>query len=65
MEQDDSPQGAHDAALTMGSAAGDAVKVKELEDEVKFLAEKANNAFISHATMLVALTGTTLRAIDD
>ncbi|KAK0301757.1 hypothetical protein LTR82_018132 [Friedmanniomyces endolithicus] len=52
MEQDDSPQGAHDAALSMGSAAGDAVKVKELEDEVKFLAEKANNAFISHATML-------------
>ncbi|KAK0302219.1 hypothetical protein LTR01_008886 [Friedmanniomyces endolithicus] len=44
----------------MGSAAGDAVKVKELEDEVQFLAEKANNAFISHATMLVALTGTTL-----
>ncbi|KAK0268682.1 hypothetical protein LTS00_017501 [Friedmanniomyces endolithicus] len=36
----------------MGSAAGDAVKVKELEDEVKFLAEKANNACISHATML-------------
>ncbi|KAK0302775.1 hypothetical protein LTR01_008542 [Friedmanniomyces endolithicus] len=59
MEQDDSPQGAHDAALTMGSAAGDAVKVKELEDEVQFLAEKANYACISHATMLRNASQTT------
>ncbi|KAK1080737.1 hypothetical protein LTR33_005287 [Friedmanniomyces endolithicus] len=47
MEQDDLPHGghvAHDPGLSMGSAADDAVKVKELEDEVKFLAEKANNA---------------------
>ncbi|KAK0314452.1 hypothetical protein LTR01_001275 [Friedmanniomyces endolithicus] len=48
MEQDDSPHGAHahahDPDLGTGSAADDAVKVRELEDEVKFLAEKANNA---------------------
>ncbi|KAK0950443.1 hypothetical protein LTR91_023892, partial [Friedmanniomyces endolithicus] len=43
----------------MGSAAGDAVKVKELEDEVKSLAEKANNACISHATMLRNASQTT------
>jgi len=58
MEQDDSPHGAHahahDPDLGTGSAADDAVKVRELEDEVKFLAEKANNACIPHAITLVA-----------
>ncbi|TKA63325.1 hypothetical protein B0A55_09490 [Friedmanniomyces simplex] len=47
MEQDGPTTGTHvphDSGLSMGSAAGDAVKVRELEDEVKFLAEKANNA---------------------
>lgn len=39
----------HDSGLSMGSAAGDAVKVRELEDEVKYLAEKANNACMYRA----------------
>ncbi len=57
MEPDDAEHEkhvAHDPGPSMGSAASDAVKVKELEDEVKFLAEKANNACTSHATALVA-----------
>ena len=41
----------HDSALSVGSSRDDAIRIRDLEDEVRILAEKANSACMHNSCL--------------